>query len=102
VVGTRLRRLIGIIEELSFTTLRHRLAVFLLRQPHTDGKRTEEGIELSLPRSNQELASQIGTLRELVSRNLSRLQSEGIVRIDDRTILIRDLKALEAESHASE
>jgi len=31
VVGARLRRLVGIIEELSFTTVRHRLAAFLLR-----------------------------------------------------------------------
>ena len=31
VVGARLRRLVGIIEELSFTTLRHRLAAFLVR-----------------------------------------------------------------------
>jgi CRP-like cAMP-binding protein len=31
VVGFRLRRLVGIIEELSFTTVRHRLASFLLR-----------------------------------------------------------------------
>src|SRR5581483_11302522 len=30
VVGARLRRLVGIIEELSFTTVRHRLASFLL------------------------------------------------------------------------
>jgi len=32
VVGARLRRLVGIIEELSFTTVRHRLASFLARQ----------------------------------------------------------------------
>ncbi len=31
VVGARLRRLVGIIEELSFTTVRHRLAAFLVR-----------------------------------------------------------------------
>ena len=38
VVGARLRRLVGIIEELSFTTVRHRLASFLLRQAHREGK----------------------------------------------------------------
>jgi CRP/FNR family transcriptional regulator len=41
VVGTRLRRLVGIIEELSFTTVRHRLASFLLRLAQKDGKRTD-------------------------------------------------------------
>jgi CRP/FNR family transcriptional regulator len=102
VVGARLRRLVGIIEELSFTTVRHRLASFLLRRAQTDGKPTGEGIEVTLPASNQELASQIGTVRELVSRNLSRLQAEGVLRVDGRNVLIRDLSALETESQTSE
>ncbi len=100
VVGARLRRLVGIIEELSFTTVRHRLASFLLRQAHKEGKRRSEGIEIPLPASNQELASQIGTVRELVSRNLSRLQAEGVLQIEGRSVLIRDLKALEAETNS--
>ena len=102
VVGARLRRLVGIIEELSFTTVRHRLASFLLRLAQKEGKRAEEGIQVALPASNQELASQIGTVRELVSRNLSRLQAEGMVQLDGRHVLILDLKALEEASQASE
>ncbi len=97
VVGARLRRLVGIIEELSFTTVRHRLASFLLRLAQKEGKRTPEGVEVTMPVSNQELASQIGTVRELVSRNLSRLQAEGMIKIDGRTVIFRDLKGLEAE-----
>src|SRR6266496_1916450 len=101
VVGARLRQLVGIIEELSFTTVRHRLASFLLRLGRTEGKRTAGGVEVILPVSNQELASQIGTVRELVSRNLSRFQSEGLVTIDGRIVTIPDLKALEAELHSA-
>lgn len=102
VVGARLRRLVGIIEELSFTTVRHRLASLLLRLARDHGKRTIEGVEISLPASNQELASQIGTVRELVSRNLSRFQSEGLLRIDGRNVIIHDLKGLEAELRSAE
>lgn len=102
VVGARLRRLVGIIEELSFTTVRHRLASFLLRQAQREGKRKTGGIEISLPASNQEFAAQIGTVRELVSRNLSRLQAEGVLEVDGRNVLIRDLKALEAETKNEE
>jgi CRP/FNR family transcriptional regulator len=97
VVGTRLRRLVGIIEELSFTTVRHRLASFLLRLAQREGKPTAEGLEIELPASNQELASQIGTVRELVSRNLSRFQAEGLLKIEGRSIVILDQKALELE-----
>jgi CRP-like cAMP-binding protein len=102
VVGARLRRLVGIIEELSFTTVRHRLASFLLRQAQKQGQRKDGSIEISLPASNQEFAAQIGTVRELVSRNLSRLQAEGMIEVDSRNVLITDLKALQAESQEPE
>jgi CRP/FNR family transcriptional regulator len=102
VVGARLRRLVGIIEELSFTTVRHRLASFLLRLAQKEGKRTGAGSVVTLPASNQELAAQIGTVRELVSRNLSRFQSEGLIQIEGRNVIIPDLKALEAELASAE
>jgi CRP/FNR family transcriptional regulator len=97
VVGRRLRSLVAMIEELSFTTVRSRLASLLLRLAQT-GKKTAAGVELTLPASNQELAAQIGTVRELVSRNLSRLQAAGIIRVEGRTIIIPDLQALEQET----
>ena len=102
VVGARLRRLVGIIEELSFTTVRHRLASYIFRLAQKSAKRTAEGVEITLPITNQELAAQIGTVRELVSRNLSRLQAEGILKIDGRNLLIYNLKALEDENFSTE
>jgi CRP/FNR family transcriptional regulator, cyclic AMP receptor protein len=102
VVGARLRKLVGIIEELSFTTVRHRLAAFLVRMAQKEGHRLSEGIEITLPASNQELASQIGTVRELVSRNLSRFQSEKLIQMDGRRIVIPNLKALEVELDGAE
>ena len=95
VVGGRLRRLVGIIEELSFTTVRHRLAAYILRLAKTEGKSTPQGVEISLPGSQQELASHIGTVRELVSRNVSRLQAEGVIRSDGKQFWVTDLKSLE-------
>lgn len=95
-VGRRLRSLVNIIEELSFTTVRSRMAALLLRLART-GKLGPEGVEFLLPASNQELAAQIGTVRELVSRNLSRLQAAGIIRVEGRTVTVPNLKALEQE-----
>lgn len=102
VVGARLRRLVGIIEELSFTTVRHRLAALLLRTAQREGRPTPEGLSLTLPANNQELASQIGTVRELVSRNLSRFQAEGLLKIDGRTVVLLKPAALEAEIRSAE
>ena len=97
VVSSRLRQLVSIIEELSFTTVRNRLASWLLQEAQKKGRKTSRGIEFALTVTNQELAFQIGTVRELVSRNLSYFQSENILKTDGRTIIIQDLPALEAE-----
>jgi len=97
VIGARLRNLIGIIEELSFTTVRHRLAALLVRLAKSNGSRKGSGVNITLSANNNELAAQIGTVRELVSRNLSRFQSEGLIQVDGRTVVIPDLSKLEAE-----
>jgi CRP/FNR family cyclic AMP-dependent transcriptional regulator len=94
VVGGRLRRLVGIIEELSFTTVRHRLVALLVRLARNQGEKTHGKMTVTLPAHNHELAAQIGTVRELVSRNLSRLQQEGLIAVDGRTVTIPDLKQL--------
>jgi CRP/FNR family transcriptional regulator len=96
VVGGRLRRLVGIIEELSFTTIRQRLISALLKLAQTEGRKTERGIEFQLPATHQELASQLGTVRELISRNLMRLQAEGLLEVDARQIVVKDMKGLSA------
>jgi len=55
-----------------------------------------------LPATNQELAAHIGTVRELVSRNLSRLQADGIIRMEGKTVTIPDLRRLEEELQGEE
>lgn len=96
VVGARLRRLVGIIEELSFTTIRQRLIAVLVKLAQTAGTRSGSGIEFQLPSTHQELANQLGTVRELISRNLMRLQAEGLIEVDARRIVVKDLKSLNA------
>ena len=96
VVGARLRRLVEIIEELSFTTIRQRLISALLKLAQKEGKKTERGVEFQLPATHQELANQLGTVRELISRNLMRLQAEGLLDVDAREIVVKDMKGLSA------
>jgi CRP/FNR family transcriptional regulator len=87
---------VNIIEELSFTTIRQRLISLLLKLAKNKGKETALGVEFQLPGSHQELANQLGTVRELISRNLMRLQAEGLLDVDARQIVIKDVKALGA------
>ena len=94
VVGGRLRRLVAIIEELSFTTIRQRLVAVLLRLADSNGRQTAQGIEFQLPSTHQELASQLGTVRELISRNLTRLQAEGLLDVEARQVVVKDRAGL--------
>src|SRR5262245_39209137 len=102
VVGSRLRRLVGIIEELSFTPVRQRLIAVILRLAEASDTRSREGIHIELPKSHQDLAAELGTVRELVSRNLSRLQAEGFLELEGRKIVVKDLAGLRREQNASE
>ena len=88
----------GLVEELSFTTVRQRAAGFLLQMARRSGKRTARGITFTITASNQEIAMRIGTVREVVSRNLGTFHNQGIIELAGRTVLIPSLSALEAET----
>ncbi|MBZ5661629.1 MAG: Crp/Fnr family transcriptional regulator [Acidobacteriia bacterium] len=102
VVGSRLRRLVGIIEDLSFTTVRHRLIALILRLAWAGGTPSKVGIRVELTKTHQDLAAELGTVREIVSRNLSRLQAEGFLEVDGRSITVKDLSGLQREQASSE
>jgi CRP/FNR family transcriptional regulator len=48
--------------------------------------------------THQELASRLGTVREVVSRNLSRFQAEGLLRIEKKRVWLLDPAGLEREA----
>jgi CRP/FNR family transcriptional regulator len=93
VVGKRLRQLVGIVESVSFGSVRQRLARNLLDFRHECGRD-----RFILPVTHQELASRLGTVREVISRNLSRFQAEGLIKIQKREVLIVDPEGLEREA----
>ncbi len=94
IVAARLRDALGMIEQLSFSTVRTRLASYLLRA--AAARPLQNGSMVRLP-TNQEIAARIGTVRELVSRHLSRLQLKGIIRITGRTMQVLNANALARE-----
>jgi CRP/FNR family transcriptional regulator len=97
VLGHRLRHLDGLVEELSFSTVRGRLVAHLLRLAGESGTRSAHGVEFELKENNEELAARLGTVRELVSRNLGRLHGDGFIQMRKRTVRIADVNRLEKE-----
>ncbi|HEU0119287.1 MAG TPA: Crp/Fnr family transcriptional regulator [Bryobacteraceae bacterium] len=93
VLGHRLRRLRGLVEQLTFQSVRGRLIAYLLEL----AREQPAGATLRLAENNEELAVRLGTVRELVSRNLGRLHGEGLIRMQRRAVTIPDLDALRTE-----
>ncbi|UCD56153.1 MAG: Crp/Fnr family transcriptional regulator [Candidatus Hydrogenedentota bacterium] len=89
-----LRRFTLQLEELSLKDVGARLAGHLLRLADESGEQTSEGIVIHLSESQQEIASRIGTVRELVSRNLRKFQEAGLVRLKGRRLVVLDREGL--------
>ncbi|MFF2730182.1 Crp/Fnr family transcriptional regulator [Streptomyces sp. NPDC058008] len=74
--------------EFASMSVRERFAVLLLDLLHTHGRRTDEGIEIDVPLSKQELAGAVGASREMVQRLLKDLRTRGIVITGRRALVI--------------
>ena len=97
VVGRRLRQLVFLVESMTFGSVTQRLARMLLEASKEAGSAT-----FDLPGTHQEVASRLGTVREVVSRNLGRFRAQGLITIHDRQVQILNRAGLqqEAESQA--
>jgi CRP/FNR family transcriptional regulator len=85
-VGGRLRRLVGLVEQLSFQGVLQRLALYLLEE-------SSAGLPFALE-PNAVIAAHVGTVPELVSRNLARLHQSGAIQLAQRRITGLDQEAL--------
>jgi CRP-like cAMP-binding protein len=94
VLAGRLRKAAELIEALSLHEVDQRLARFLLDEARLGGLRTAQGLSIELVLTNQQMASRIGTVREVISRAIQRLQHNGLIAMDGRQLTIRDEKAL--------
>ena len=74
----------------------------LVRLAQASSTRTSEGVQVELNKTQQDLAAELGTVRELVSRNLGRLQAEGYLEVNGRTIIVKDLAGLKREQESPE
>jgi CRP-like cAMP-binding protein len=92
-LGSRLREMIRLVEQLSLRDVPTRVAAALLRFAREAGGATD-GASFRLPRTQEELAAELGTTRESVSRGLRRLRSGGVIRQRGARITVLDPEGL--------
>ena len=93
-IGSRRQRIERRLRNLLFRSNRERVVHLLIEMSEKYGQRTEQGLELCIKLSHQEMASIIGSTRETVTVMLGQLQSEGLIKIARRRITIVDLNRL--------
>ena len=86
----RLRRCSDLVESLSLREVGQRIARLLLSESAARGGAERFPFALT----QHQIAARIGSVREVVSRSLARLQSEGLVAIEGREVVIPDVAAL--------
>jgi len=78
-----------------------RLANFLLIVSKHYQSRGFSNKEFVLPMSRQDLSNYLGMAVETLSRIISRMTDDEIIKIDRRMVIISDIKKLEALAHSS-
>lgn len=95
-LASRLRRCAELVEMLSLHEVDQRLARFLLIESRARGTSTAAGTAIDLVLTNQQIAARIGSVREVISRSLARLQQNGFIAIEGRRVIVIDEAALVA------
>lgn len=91
-LASRLRRCAELVETLSLREVGQRLARLLLQEARNHGTKTDHGIRIKLRLTHNQLAARIGTVREVVTRTLTRLQDQRLIVHEGKDILIPDMK----------
>lgn len=92
-IARRTRFLVHTVQDLAMRTVRCRLARLLLEQA-----RTASSAEIPQMLTQEEMASRLGTVREVVGRALRSLADSRIIEIDRHRLIILDIQRLEEAS----
>lgn len=75
-------------------SVQERIIMMLVQMAQRFGEKTKDGIEINLKLSRAEMAQLASTINESLSRHLSELKSEGLLDVQGKKIIIKDLAKL--------
>ncbi len=93
-ISARLKQFVSLVHNLAFRDVTARLATVLLSRAEVEGEPTAEGIRISRILTQTELASMVGTAREVVYRTFKKFERDGVARLTRTHILIIDIDKL--------
>jgi len=87
VLASQIRKLGGLVEDLSFKHVTARVAKILVEYSG-DGSKAQHKL------TQQDMAAMAGTAREVVGRSLKSLEDDGVIKMDRHRIVIKDIDVL--------
>jgi CRP-like cAMP-binding protein len=97
-LARRLRHVAGLAEKLSLQDVAQRLAAMLMEEAIDKAGDLRDGVSFSLSIPHQSIAARLGSVREVITRNLHKLVDDGIIAIRGHRIIILNAEALRARS----
>jgi len=97
VLAERLRQADEEIKNLLFLNARSRVILNLVQLAETHMQGKKPGTPMPFRLTHAEMANLVGVSRETVTRVISELQDEGLIRIEKRKLWINDLQRLKEE-----
>lgn len=86
----RLRSVLTLIQILSYDSADTKIRIGIQQLAKKHGLPDARGVLINLKITHEELAEMVGTSRETVTRTLTRLQKKGILKMDQRRIILTD------------
>ena len=97
-MAKKLRSVASLAEQLALKDVGQRLATLLLEEAHRTAPKLRDGVSFSLPMSHSQLASRLGSVREVVTRAIQRLVQQGVIESRGHRIVILSVEALSAQA----
>jgi len=93
-LAARLRHCADMVESLSLRDVSQRIAKVLVQEAMSRGVANGKGSTFVQKLTHNQLAARIGTVREVVSRSLTRLEATGLIAINGKRVDVPDVGAL--------
>lgn len=95
-VGERRRAIETKLEHLVFRDVQAKLAALLIELGDEYGVEHEEGTQIGLKITHQEMANLIGSTRETISLTLAQFKKKGLLDLNGRSVVLKDHEGLSA------
>ncbi len=94
ILAGRLRRCAVLVESLSLRNVDCRLAMFLQSLADDAGKQPGSTAGFELRFTHQQIAARIGSVREVISRAMGRLQKSGLIAVNGNRVVVPSRTAI--------